>query len=153
MAKTRKGGTGKNKKSGKKRGAPPKKRAKPKKAAGRPKGAPAAGGIGGARPAPMEVDPGYYILKQFFNSVEYEVGRVLVESSTLREHWFLYNLTQPTGSMNGYTYPSSVNGQYKSTNVSTRFIYAGTSTVAAICQAVGSISTYKILNQFDGSCT
>lgn len=147
MAKTRKGGKGKNKKSGSKRAAPKKRPApKPKK-----KLVASAGGAGGMKAEPMQVDPGYYILKQYFNSVEYEVGRVLCEPSG-KEHWFLYNLTQPSGTYNGYTYPAPYQGPYKSTNVSTRFVYAGTSTVQAICQAVGSISTYKWFTPAAGTC-
>ncbi len=151
MAKTRKGGKGKNKKSGKKRGAP-KKRGKPaakKKLGG---GGGGFGGLGGGRPKPpMEIDPGYYIMHQYFDDVEYEVGQILVEEN--KEHWFMYNLTQPEGTMNGYTYPSDKNTSYQSTNVSTRFEYKGTSTIEAICQAVGDISTYKILDQYNGTCS
>ena len=67
----------------------------------------------------------------------------------------MYNLTQPTGGMNGYTYPSPTQGSYRSPNVSTRFVHQGGTppTIAQICQAVGAISTYKILTQSSGSCS
>jgi hypothetical protein len=147
-AKPRKGGSGKNKKSGKHRGAPPKKKSAPKTSAKARSVAPA------GRPGHIdEVDPGYYILKQYFNSVEYEVGRLLVDGQ-MKEHWFLYTLTQPSGSYNGYTWPDSVQSSYHSPNVSTRFVYTTPAlTIQQICAAVGSISTYKICTQTNGSCS
>jgi hypothetical protein len=162
-AKPRKGGSGKNKKAGGKRSAPKKRAPKLGKSKGKGQAqvAGAPGAIGALRSGPIqEVDPGYYILKQLWpaTQLEYEVGRVLVDNNI--ENWWLYTLTQPTGSLNGYTYPSSKQqgpqNPYQSQNVATRFVYAGTSTTSTVCQDLINNHIpfdYYVLTQEQGDCS
>ncbi|EYF00906.1 Hypothetical protein CAP_8923 [Chondromyces apiculatus DSM 436] len=89
-----------------------------------------------------EIDPGYYHVKQDGKLV----ARVFVDDLAIDEYWELFN--EPSAK---YKYPSSVDDNRHSRDISLNFIYQGPGTLAAFKADVRENSELIHMQRVDDS--